>query len=87
MTADDGPHPSPGPSHTPAIGDTVRDTLRNRFGIVTDRIGPYLRLRPLTGGRVWEVESEDTEPVSTPEALRARLAEVNARSSRPYPGG
>ncbi|MET9851892.1 hypothetical protein ABZY57_02905 [Streptomyces sp. NPDC006450] len=87
MTADDGPHPSPGHAATPAIGDTVRDTRRNRFGIVTDRIGPYLRLRPLTGGRAWEAESEDTEPVSAPEVLRARLAEVNARSSRPCPGG
>ncbi|WP_053725462.1 hypothetical protein [Streptomyces sp. WM6378] len=87
MTVDDGSHSSPGTRPSPTIGDTVRDTRRNRFGIVTDRIGPYLRLRPLTGGRAWEAASEDTEPVSEPEALRARLAEVNARSSKPCPGG
>ncbi|GAA1555987.1 hypothetical protein [Streptomyces globosus] len=81
MTTDD----LPGPGPAPAVGAIVRDTHRNRLGIVTDRIGPHLRIRPLTGGRAWEAESEDTEPVSAPEVLRARLAEVNARSRRPRP--
>ncbi|MFE2164536.1 hypothetical protein ACFXB3_05620 [Streptomyces sp. NPDC059447] len=71
----------------PAIGDTVRDTRHNRLGIVTDHLGPYLQLRPLTGGREWDADPEDTEPVSAPEALSARLAEVNARSRKPRPNG
>ncbi|MCY0946180.1 hypothetical protein [Streptomyces antarcticus] len=75
------------PALVPAIGDTVRDTHHNRLGIVTDRLGPRLRLRPLTGGRAWEANPEDTEPLSAPEALRARLAEVNARSRKPRQNG
>ncbi|WP_437115415.1 hypothetical protein [Streptomyces noursei] len=80
MTAE--PHPG-----RPALGEIVRDTHLNRLGIVTDRLGPYLRLRPLTGGREWDTDPEDTEPLSPPEALRARLAEVNARSRKPRPSG
>ncbi|WP_330333134.1 hypothetical protein OHS33_27780 [Streptomyces sp. NBC_00536] len=75
------------PVPVPAIGDTVRDTHHNRLGIVTDRLGPHLRLRPLAGGLEWDAEPEDTEPVSSLEALRARLAEVNARSRAPRPNG
>ncbi|MFI5579537.1 hypothetical protein ACIA8N_16355 [Streptomyces sp. NPDC051822] len=80
MTAE--PHPD-----RPALGEIVRDTHLNRLGIVTDRLGPYLRLRPLAGGREWDADPEDTEPLSPPEALRARLAEVNARSRKPRPSG
>ncbi|MFD0352799.1 hypothetical protein ACFVHW_03495 [Streptomyces sp. NPDC127110] len=69
----------------PAIGDTVRDPRYNRIGIVTDRLGPYLQLRPLTGGREWDADPDHVEPATPPEVLRARLAEVNARSLRRPP--
>ncbi|MFC9813335.1 hypothetical protein ACFVJM_14870 [Streptomyces virginiae] len=74
-------------SPQPAIGDTVRDTRHNRIGIVTDRLGPYLQLRPLTGGREWDADPAHVEPATPPEVLRARLAEVNSRSrKRPRSG-
>ncbi|MEV6953324.1 hypothetical protein [Streptomyces sp. NPDC051183] len=71
----------------PAIGDTVRDTRRGRLGVVTDRLGPYLQLRPLAGGREWDADPAHIEPVTPPEVLRARLAEVNARSLKRPPSG
>ncbi|MGW6782653.1 hypothetical protein [Streptomyces sp. NPDC054987] len=74
-------------SPQPAIGDTVRDTRRNQFGVVTDRLGPYLQLRPRTGGREWDADPAHVEPAAPPAVLRARLAEVNARSLRRPPSG
>ncbi|MGW4505049.1 hypothetical protein ACWENO_10410 [Streptomyces sp. NPDC004436] len=74
-------------SPQPAIGDTVRDTRHHRIGVVTDRLGPYLQLRPLTGGREWDADPAHVEPAAPPEVLRARLAEINARSrKRPRSG-
>ncbi|MEU6523221.1 hypothetical protein ABZ892_10320 [Streptomyces sp. NPDC046924] len=42
--------------------------------------GPYLRLRPLSGGREWDASPERVRPLTSEELLRARLAETNARS-------
>ncbi|MCP3818507.1 hypothetical protein NLX86_10370 [Streptomyces sp. A3M-1-3] len=79
--------PGPAPAPAPAIGETVRDTHRNRLGIITDHLGPYIQLRPLVGGREWDANPDHIEPVSPPEVLSARLAEVNSRSRRPRPSG
>ncbi|MEV6958109.1 hypothetical protein AB0M97_02660 [Streptomyces sp. NPDC051207] len=42
--------------------------------------GPYLQLRPLSGGREWDAEPADVRPLTAEELLRARLAETNERS-------
>ncbi|MPY55618.1 hypothetical protein FPZ41_46660 [Streptomyces sp. K1PN6] len=42
--------------------------------------GPYLQLRPLSGGRVWDADPDRLEPLTPTELLRVRLAETNARS-------
>ncbi|MEU4357253.1 hypothetical protein [Streptomyces virginiae] len=76
-----------GRSPQPAIGDTVRDTRHDRIGVVTERLGPYLQLRPLAGGLEWDADPAHVESATPPEVLRARLAEVNARSRKRPPSG
>jgi hypothetical protein len=67
-------------SAPPPPGTAVRDTTRDRVGVVMGHVGPYLRLRPLSGGREWDVDPRRIQPLTPPELLRARLAEVNERS-------
>jgi hypothetical protein len=69
------PHPA-----APPPGTAVRDTARNRVGIVMGHVGPYLQLRPLSGGREWDAAPDRVQLLTTEELLRARVAEVNARS-------
>ncbi|MEV6738508.1 hypothetical protein AB0N14_16895 [Streptomyces sp. NPDC051104] len=42
--------------------------------------GPYLQLRPLSGGREWDADPDRVRPLTPTELLHARLAETNARS-------
>ncbi|GAA3377450.1 hypothetical protein GCM10020367_53180 [Streptomyces sannanensis] len=42
--------------------------------------GPYLQLRPLSGGREWDADPRHVQPLTPAELLRARLAEANERS-------
>ncbi|WP_107097732.1 hypothetical protein [Streptomyces sp. WMMB 322] len=42
--------------------------------------GPYLQLRPLSGGREWDADPNSIQPLSPAELLSARVAEANARS-------
>ncbi|WP_237408540.1 hypothetical protein [Streptomyces sp. M2CJ-2] len=42
--------------------------------------GPYLQLRPLSGGREWDADPSRVRALTSEELLRARLAEANARS-------
>ncbi|WP_129842933.1 hypothetical protein [Streptomyces sp. RFCAC02] len=56
----------------------------DRVGVVVCRIdGPKVRLRRLSGGGEWDAEPDDVRTLSPEEVLRARLAEVNARSRNP----
>ncbi|MFE9168768.1 hypothetical protein ACFYNZ_04425 [Streptomyces kebangsaanensis] len=71
-----GPEPAPAPSP----GTAARDTARDRVGIVMGHEGPYLQLRPLSGGPEWDVDLADIRPVNPAELLRAQVAEANARS-------
>jgi hypothetical protein len=64
------------------VGAAVRDTARDRVGIVMDQQGSHLQLRPLGGGREWDADPEHVEPVGPREVLHARVAEANHRSSR-----
>lgn len=37
-------------------GALVVDTERNKFGYVMGHEGPYVQLRPVTGGREWDAD-------------------------------
>lgn len=55
-------------------------------GVVMGRLGRYVWLRPLGGGREWDAAPERVEPMSAAEVLSARLALANARSRTPDHG-
>ncbi|MDT0378318.1 hypothetical protein RM572_05930 [Streptomyces sp. DSM 42041] len=67
---------------TPAIGQTVHDTDRDKVGEVMGHEGPYLQLRPLGGGREWDAAPRAVRALSRSELLSALVAEANARSRR-----
>ncbi|MFD8913489.1 hypothetical protein [Streptomyces sp. NPDC059575] len=71
---------SPDPDSPPPPGTAVRDLTRDRVGIVMGHEGPHLQLRPLSGGREWDVHPRHVQPLTPAELLRARLAEANHRS-------
>ncbi|MCX5440219.1 MULTISPECIES: hypothetical protein [unclassified Streptomyces] len=62
------------------VGDAVHDTVRDRFGRVMGHEGPYLRIRPLAGGREWDADPGHLRLLTQDELLRALVAEANARS-------
>ncbi|SCK48187.1 hypothetical protein H180DRAFT_04304 [Streptomyces sp. WMMB 322] len=64
----------------PVVGTAVRDTAQDRVGVVMGHEGPYLQLRPLSGGREWDADPNSIQPLSPAELLSARVAEANARS-------
>ncbi|MFJ9114499.1 hypothetical protein ACIRJO_03005 [Streptomyces sp. NPDC102394] len=68
------------PAYEPRLGETVRDTGRNKIGKVMGSVGPYVQLRPIDGGVEWDASPDDLEPVPVTEALRASVAAANARS-------
>ncbi|WP_149826416.1 hypothetical protein [Streptomyces tailanensis] len=68
---------------TPTVGDTVHDTARDRIGQVMGHEGPYVQLRPLSGGREWDADPKRLRPLTPSELLSALVAEANARSRQP----
>ncbi|MFD3742768.1 hypothetical protein [Streptomyces sp. NPDC058629] len=67
----------------PGVGAAVHDAGCDRVGVVLGRRGTLLRLGPLEGGRPWEADPENVQPLSRAEQLSAQLAVVNARSRHP----
>ncbi|MFE9341209.1 hypothetical protein [Streptomyces sp. NPDC007063] len=66
----------------PVVGSAVRDLARDRIGVVMEREGRYLQLRPLGGGREWDADPDRVRLLTHAEVLSARVAETNARSRR-----
>ncbi|KRV50858.1 hypothetical protein AQ490_12945 [Wenjunlia vitaminophila] len=66
----------------PTVGETVRDTQRDRIGVVMGHVGPHVQLRPLGGGREWDADPARLERVPVSTALRPLVAEANARSRK-----
>lgn len=66
--------------YQPVVGDTVEDTALRRIGKVMGSEGPYVQLRPISGGREWDAEPSKLRPLTLSEALSAGVAEANARS-------
>jgi hypothetical protein len=65
----------------PAVGTTAKDERNGRVGRVMGHVGGLVQLRPLQGGREWDVPPASVESVDPSEALSSALAEVNARSA------
>ncbi|MCZ4509352.1 hypothetical protein O3Q52_14325 [Streptomyces sp. ActVer] len=68
------------PPPPPAVGDLAYDTRRDRYGVVMERTGGQVHLRPKGGGLEWAARPEDVEPAGAGEALGPRVARANARS-------
>ncbi|WP_370412465.1 hypothetical protein [Streptomyces fradiae] len=66
----------------PEVGDLVRDTATGRVGFYVGAVAGRFLIRPVHGGPEWEAEPADVQPATPMRELRARAAEINARSRR-----
>lgn len=65
-------------------GALVHDTGTNKLGYVMGHEGPYVQLRPVTGGREWDADPALVRPATDEERLRAmeeRNRALNSASS------
>jgi hypothetical protein len=65
-------------------GTLVVDTERNKLGYVMGHEGPYVQLRPVTGGREWDAEPARVRRATDAErqqAMRERTWALNSASS------
>ncbi|MER6329261.1 hypothetical protein ABT298_07965 [Streptomyces sp. NPDC001034] len=65
-------------------GALVIDTASDRLGYVMGREGPYVQLRPVTGGREWDADPARVRPATEDErltAMRERTRALNSASS------
>ncbi|MEU1627437.1 hypothetical protein ABZ746_19340 [Streptomyces sp. NPDC020096] len=62
----------------PETGSVVLDTARDRVGVVLFMRGGMVHLRPAGDGEPWVAHPRDVSPASPTDALRAKVAEVNA---------
>ncbi|MFF3517393.1 hypothetical protein [Streptomyces sp. NPDC002573] len=65
-------------------GALVIDTRISKLGYVTGHEGPYVQLRPVTGGREWGADPTRVRPATDSErltAMRERTRALNAASS------
>ncbi|MER8047385.1 hypothetical protein [Streptomyces sp. NPDC094032] len=70
----------------PEVGDLVRDTATGRVGFYVDSVSGVFLIRPVNGGHEWEAEPADVQLATPMRELRARAAEINARSRRSLGG-
>ncbi|MEU9998826.1 hypothetical protein ACGFYP_11700 [Streptomyces sp. NPDC048370] len=66
----------------PEVGDLVRDTATGLVGFYVDSVAGRYLIRPVSGGREWEADPRDVQLATPMRELRARAAEINARSRR-----
>lgn len=64
------------------VGTVVVDERTGGVGELRGSEGPYVQLRPLGGGREWDVPPCAVRVASTEERLVAGVAAANARSRR-----
>jgi hypothetical protein len=67
-------------AYKPGLGDIVEDTGSKKIGKVMGFVGPYVRLRPVGGGREWDAKPDKLKSATITEALSAGVAAANARS-------
>jgi hypothetical protein len=65
-------------------GSLVRDTERDRVGVVMGHYGPCIQLRKLTGGREWDANPERLEKLTAREELSVRNDARNTASRRGF---
>ncbi|MEU6930744.1 hypothetical protein [Streptomyces sp. NPDC046385] len=70
----------------PEVGDLVRDTATGRVGFYVDSVSGQFLIRPVNGGCAWKAEPADVQLATPLRELRARAAEINARSRRSLGG-
>jgi hypothetical protein len=63
-------------SHTPEVGQLVRDPSRDKVGVVMGEWGGRYQLRPVKGGLEWDAVV--VVPLSAREELSVRLAVKNS---------
>ncbi|MDT0571219.1 hypothetical protein RM704_27790 [Streptomyces sp. DSM 3412] len=68
---------------TLTASETVHGTTHDRIGQVMSHEGPYVQLRPLSGGREWDADPKHFRPLTPSELLSTRVATANARSRQP----
>ena len=66
--------------YKPNIGDNVEDTASRGVGRVMGFEGPFVRLRPIGGGREWDAGPGNLRLLTVHEALSKGAAAANARS-------
>ncbi|MFF6774624.1 hypothetical protein ACFY8W_13810 [Streptomyces sp. NPDC012637] len=66
----------------PEKGDLVRDTASGRVGFYVASVAGRFLIRPVNGGGEWEADPADVQLATPMRELRARAAEINARSRR-----
>ncbi|MFJ4004411.1 hypothetical protein ACIPWL_13280 [Streptomyces sp. NPDC090023] len=69
----------------PPLGSYALDTGTNRVGVVMGHQGPYVQLRPLGGGREWDVLPDRVREATPAERISAATAYANARSRGEVP--
>nr|WSY53049.1 hypothetical protein OG999_24980 [Streptomyces sp. NBC_00886] len=65
-------------------GTLVFDAETSKLGYVMGHEGPYMQLRPVTGGREWDAAPTQVRPATEAErrtAMRERIRALNAASS------
>ncbi|MFE0704475.1 hypothetical protein [Streptomyces sp. NPDC058872] len=67
------------------IGAYVVEIRTGRVGTLVGREGPHVQIRPLGGGREWDVEPEGVREATAAERLSAATAHANARSRGEVP--
>ncbi|MFF4409016.1 hypothetical protein ACFY2W_31800 [Streptomyces sp. NPDC001262] len=64
------------------VGALVLDTRRDLIGEVMDAVGGRVILRAPGGGREWEALPCDIRPATSTDALSAKVADANERSTQ-----
>jgi hypothetical protein len=67
----------------PDVGAYAVDVRDGRIGEVMGRMGGYVQLRPVGGGREWDCPPESVGLAPPGEVLRARVRKVNRDSRLP----
>ncbi|MFJ4832806.1 hypothetical protein ACIP79_23325 [Streptomyces sp. NPDC088747] len=63
----------------PKVGSLAVDKRTGEVAEVMGYEGPYVQLRPLRGGKEWDVPPEELRDADPSEALSAKVAVANGR--------
>ncbi|MEU6375054.1 hypothetical protein [Streptomyces sp. NPDC046909] len=58
------------------------DPVTRKAGEFQGKAGPYVMLRPVGGGREWEVDPDQIRPATVAERLSAGVKAVNSRTEQ-----